>query len=239
MNFYRRYPGDYSRDTGHLSLAEHGAYTVLLDHYYGTSMPLPGALTALYRICRAMDEAEQAAVRTIADAFFPLAEDGCRHNRRADEELAVSALRAEANRANGKAGGRPRENPPDNPTETQSVSETEPTNNPFQNPDSNSRIQIPEATSEPARKAPGAPRRKTIPPDFPIDDFRAFAKAETPDVNFDAEMATLRDHEFRDAHSDWAKVVRNWLRREQKAINTRKGYSKPVDPPTRARPFPS
>ena len=34
--WYSFYPGDYGRDTGHLSLIEHGAYRTLMDHYYAT-----------------------------------------------------------------------------------------------------------------------------------------------------------------------------------------------------------
>ena len=36
MIFYKRYLGDYQRDTGHLSMLEHGAYTLLLDAFYAT-----------------------------------------------------------------------------------------------------------------------------------------------------------------------------------------------------------
>lgn len=87
MNFYKRYMGDYGRDTAHLSLAEHGAYTLLLDHYYSTEQPLPADPAALFRICRAFDKLEQRAVLSVADAFFPKSEDGLRHNARADMEV--------------------------------------------------------------------------------------------------------------------------------------------------------
>ena len=90
MNYYRRYVGDYMRDTADLSLAEHGAYTVLLDHYYATEQPLPGDFMAVCRICRAMTPEEQAAVRVVADRFFPVADDGMRHNVRADEEIGIA-----------------------------------------------------------------------------------------------------------------------------------------------------
>lgn len=87
MNWYARYAGDYMQDTAHLSLAEHGAYTMMLDHYYGSEKPLPDDDTALYRICRAFSEDEQAAVLSVADQFFPVCDDGKRHNKRADKEL--------------------------------------------------------------------------------------------------------------------------------------------------------
>jgi uncharacterized protein YdaU (DUF1376 family) len=40
MNFYKHYLGDYARDTKGLSLIEHGAYRVLLDHNYATEEPI-------------------------------------------------------------------------------------------------------------------------------------------------------------------------------------------------------
>lgn len=139
MNFYKRFMGDYQRDTGHLSLAEHGAYTLLLDHYYSTHAPLPEDLTALYRLCRAMTKGEQSAVKSVAEQFFPVEDDGLRHCARADIELSRWEAKAEANREAGKRGGRPKQKPTKNPNafqaETQTVSETEPMHNPLQKPE--------------------------------------------------------------------------------------------------------
>lgn len=115
MDYYKRFMGDYQRDTGDLSLAEHGAYTVLLDHYYSIRKPLPAALDKLYRLCRATTKAEQEAVETVANQFFKVAADGLRHNARADEEIAKWEEFAEENRQKGKLGGRPKKNPDANP----------------------------------------------------------------------------------------------------------------------------
>jgi uncharacterized protein YdaU (DUF1376 family) len=96
MNFYKHYLGDYARDTGHLTLVEHGAYRVLLDHYYATERPLPEEKVALYRICKAFTPAERRAVDMVAKDFFPAGDDGLRHNARADEEIAAARAFAEA-----------------------------------------------------------------------------------------------------------------------------------------------
>lgn len=88
MNFYKRYPADYGRKTARLTLAQHGAYTLLLDEVYSTEAPLPGAFDELYRICRAMSKPEQEAVRAVAEKFFPLSSDGLRRNQRAIKEIA-------------------------------------------------------------------------------------------------------------------------------------------------------
>lgn len=111
MNYYERYCGDYARDTCHLSLQEHGAYTVMLDTYYATETPLPADYKALYRICRAMTGQEREATRRVADEFFPVSQDGLRHNNRADEVIAKARKRIEAAKVNGGRGGRPQKEP--------------------------------------------------------------------------------------------------------------------------------
>lgn len=145
MNFYKRYMGDYGRDTAHLSLAEHGAYTLLLDHYYSTEQPLPADPAALFRICRAFDKLEQRAVMSVADAFFPKSEDGLRRNARADMEIPKDLRAIEASRVNGRNGGRP-------------IAKTaaKPVAEPHQNPAGYDK----ETQAEPAAKTPQTPDLK-------------------------------------------------------------------------------
>lgn len=70
MNFYKHFLGDYARATGHLSLIEHGAYRLMLDHFYGACRPLPGNKKAVYRLLRAETEAERRAVDTVSFLFW-------------------------------------------------------------------------------------------------------------------------------------------------------------------------
>ena len=84
MKFYKRWIGDYQRDTGHLSIAEHGAYTLMLDIHYATEKPLPGDRIALYRLLRAVTEGEQAAVDVVLDQFWTETVDGWVNGRAAD-----------------------------------------------------------------------------------------------------------------------------------------------------------
>ncbi len=131
MNYYERYLGDYQRDTATLSLLEHGAYTMLLDTYYATEMPLPAEMARLYRVCRAVTAEEQAAVAYVVEQFFPVGPDGMRHNTRANEEIAKAQARIEVARNNGRGGGRPpKRKPPDNPAGN-------PAGNPLGNPPGN------------------------------------------------------------------------------------------------------
>lgn len=105
MNYYRRYIGDYQRDTMHLSITEHGAYTLLLDAYYSHSGALPRHLSELNRICRATTKSEREAVMKVAQEFFPTNGDGTRHNSRADRELDIALPAIEKMKAGGRDGG--------------------------------------------------------------------------------------------------------------------------------------
>jgi len=144
LNFYKRYPADYQRKTARLTLAQHGAYTLLLDELYATETPLPADLNELYRICRAMSKPEQEAVRTVAEQFFPIGEDGLRHNRRAAKEIVEAGPAMKAARENGGKGGRPKkpkenpvgfrnENPDGNPLGFENGTQDEPNSKPPQN----------------------------------------------------------------------------------------------------------
>ena len=110
MNYYRRYCGDYLRDTADLTLAEHGAYTILLDFYYSMGHPIPGPMPALHRISRADTELERAAVENVVNRFFPLNGEGLRHNKRADLELGIAAKAIEKMSLAGQRGAAKRWN---------------------------------------------------------------------------------------------------------------------------------
>ncbi len=136
MNYYKRHVGDYTKDASHLSLMEHGAYTLILDRYYATERPI--SRSDALRVTHARSEDEVAAVDFVLTEFFVLHGDVYR-SKRADEELNEYQAKADLNRENGKLGGRPskkpKENPDGNPEETQTVSETKPRLEPKRNPE--------------------------------------------------------------------------------------------------------
>jgi uncharacterized protein YdaU (DUF1376 family) len=78
---------DYAAKTAHLSLAEHGAYLLLMSHYYTTRLPLPANASVLHRVCRCTTDADRAAVDAILREFFTLDGEVYRHDR-IEEELA-------------------------------------------------------------------------------------------------------------------------------------------------------
>lgn len=97
MRWYRRCLDDYDSSTGHLSLLEHGVYTILLDQYYRRGTPLPDDRPALYRLIRAMSEAEQDATERVIQEFWVVSLGGLT-NPRADKEIEAWRRRSATNR---------------------------------------------------------------------------------------------------------------------------------------------
>ena len=62
---------------------------------------------------------------------------------------------------------------------------------------------------------------------------RAWALTDVPGLDIDRETAKLRDWEFKDAHSDWNKTWRTWMRRafEREAL----GRTSQTAPPKKER----
>jgi uncharacterized protein YdaU (DUF1376 family) len=147
MNFIRLYIGDYLRDTGTLTVSEHGAYVLMLLHHYGTEKPLPLGRD-LHRLLRAESKADRDAIDSVARRFW-VEEDGGLTNHRAKSEMARAEHQRDVNRSVGKLGGRPKGK------ETESVAESKPNTNPNQTPDT--RHQITEIPSEAKASAPAPP----------------------------------------------------------------------------------
>lgn len=108
MNYYEHHIGDYQRKTAHLSLAEHGAYTLMLQTFYATERPLPADRKVLYRLLRADTSAERKAVDAVVTQFWEGSDDGLT-NKRAAEVLDQYKRWVSQQKANGKRGGRPKE----------------------------------------------------------------------------------------------------------------------------------
>jgi uncharacterized protein YdaU (DUF1376 family) len=226
VNFYKRHLGDYAKDAGHLSMLEHGAYTLLLDRYYTTEEPIP-SLTDAYRICRARSRDEREAVDTVLREFF-VSDGEAFMNRRAEEEIAKASHQRTVNQELGKRGGRPKKTESVLESETEHITDSVPISNPSQTPDS--RHQEPEEHPPASRVPPSASPRAT--PAKPIkgkrlpDDWHLpkpwgeWALAEYPQWTPEkvrTEAAKFADHWHAATgktavKADWLATWRNWCR---------------------------
>lgn len=84
MFYYQHHVGDYRRDTGHLTLLEHGIYRQLLDMYYVTEKPLDKKTAMRLISVRNTDECE-AYYRVLTDFFQEV--DGKYIHKRCEYEI--------------------------------------------------------------------------------------------------------------------------------------------------------
>lgn len=113
MHHYPRHVGDYRKDTPHLSQAQHGAFTLLLDWYYASEKPLPNDLDLLCRIAAALKTDERKNIETVLGYFFTLEPDNCWHQKRCDKEIAVYQARSNGGKK-GMSSRYSQDNPPGN-----------------------------------------------------------------------------------------------------------------------------
>lgn len=195
MHYYTRHLGDYTMSTAHLSMMEHGAYTLLLDQHYATEKPLPADMAILCRILRASGKAETAAIQAVLEQFWTLTETGW-VQKRAQEEMLRYAERAVINKATGLRGGRPKKTMQETERITESVTESktesvsksltehEPNRNPIPITNTNIKPNTP-PIRPPSPEKPPPQKRSAAPPGKPGDvldavwtDFLAIRKAK-------------------------------------------------------------
>lgn len=210
MNYYKRHIGDYAKKAGHLSVLEHGVYTLLLDAYYDREQA-PTKAEAL-RQARARTPDEVAAVEAVLADFFTL--EGDRYvQRRVEEEFVKAEAIAKQNAEKGKLGGRPRK-PKGKPTESQQLSDGKPNESPEKpNP------LIHQSTNPPTEKQERSPKGSRLPPDWHPSELEVrFAMTERPDVDWRTEADKFRDYwngvpGAKGRKTDWPGTWRNWIRR--------------------------
>jgi len=112
------YIGDYLRDTEELTGPEHGAYLLLLMHYWQKNGEIGSDVERLARVCKSSVE----TCSFILGYYFVL-ENGNYKNKRADEEIAKAEKRRVSRSENGKMGGRPPKNPVNKPIDNLQLSD--------------------------------------------------------------------------------------------------------------------
>ena len=206
MNYYRHHIGDYLKKTAHLSMAEHGAYGLMLQHFYATEKPLP-VDRSLYRLLRAETKAERAAVDSVIKQFWMQTPDGL-VNKRAQQVLKEDLAFIEQARQRGRVGAEKRWGTPCQPyvnghanpnvipigvTNAQAIAPT---------PTPNEELRQPSATSA----EPKSKRKTAIPEDLRLSEaMREQALTRFPDADAD-EMFT----QFRAHHEAHGKVMKSW-----------------------------
>lgn len=88
------YWGDYAKDTGHLGAVHHGAYLMLIKHYWTQGGPLPADDDQLFRIACVDSIAHWRKIKPVVLAFFEERE-GRLHHDRIEKELANAEGNAE------------------------------------------------------------------------------------------------------------------------------------------------
>lgn len=160
MNFYKHHIGDYDADTQHLSWDQDMAYRRLMCLYYRREAPIPADVKEACRLVRAGTKAERAAVAAVLAEFFTLEPDGWQ-NKRCEEEILNASKKADANRQNGKKGGRPsRKAEKPEPTGFELGSDSLTQKNLSQTPDSRLRDSVAIATA--ADAAPASPEGPSL-----------------------------------------------------------------------------
>lgn len=103
--------------------------------YYRRELPIPADIGQACRLVRATSKAEREAVESVLNEFFTLCAGGW-VNRRCEGEIEAAQSKANANRDNGKRGGRPRKTvTEEKPSGLFVGSESHPTQNLLQTPD--------------------------------------------------------------------------------------------------------
>ena len=247
FSWYPRYPRDYGEATAHLSLAEHGAYTLLLDHYMASggaiAIAMPIAMHLLpvcYRICRAQTDEERAAVKSVVTQFFAIGDDNCLHNKRADTELQkrknLSETRASvAKKGANKRWGKPEEMPIAMPIATanampkamlegiangctSTATSTDKNETPFNSP----------LQGEKKKKVRKEPSRKTrLPEDWGAQESHHHL-ADKLGVDLWTEICKFRDYWIGEGKpkANWDATFNSWLRNAADRKNRNNNWSR-------------
>lgn len=97
------YWGDYLRDTRHLTLEQHGAYLMLIAHYWSTGS-LPSDKKALRQILGLNSEENRKRWESICLAIAPFFDEQWKH-KRVERELEKHRVVSEKRAFAGRKGG--------------------------------------------------------------------------------------------------------------------------------------
>lgn len=202
------YVADYLADTGHLSTRQHGAYLLILMHYWRTG-PLPNEPERLRRVAR-LTMKEWAEDGADILAFFTVTGDVLTH-KRVDHELSRAKAMTEAKARAGQRGSQKR-------WQKDGTAIAEPSPSQWQT-DAPSPSPSPSPASDEA-KGERVPRRKQRSA-FAIDvlpsDWRTYCVERRPELSPERTFEDFGDY-YRGVGkpmADWDATWRRWVRNQR------------------------
>jgi uncharacterized protein YdaU (DUF1376 family) len=214
------YVGDYLRDTGYLTLEQHGAYVMLLMRLWSAGGSLPADENKLARIAGVTVKKWRGIWSDLSE-FFELENDKISHKRITAELEKAGALRAKRAAAGAKGGA-------SKSLKNNDATLANATARPKQiMPDQEVRKEEPKGSSK--------KRGCRLPADFEPDMAFATAQGLTP-AQAQTETEKFRDYWNGKSGSgavklDWMGTWRNWVRQAVERIPAARGSpaSKPLE----------
>jgi uncharacterized protein YdaU (DUF1376 family) len=204
------YVADYLADTAHLTAAEHGAYLLLIMHYWSKGR-LPDDEAAIARITR-LSARQWSHSRDVLRSLFG---DDWRH-KRVDDELGKAIEKSKVNSANAKRRHSERSADAQR-THTQSQSQSDKEERKIGGAD-----------------APPKARGSRLPEDWqPSEDDLSFARSEgMSGEDTRVEIMKFKNHWSNKTGKDatkmsWSKAWRNWVLNWKRFNGGRDGKAKP------------
>lgn len=203
MHYYQHNIADYRKDTGHLTLLEHGIYRQLLDTYYLDEKPIE--THSVIRRLSIRTEEEKTALENVLSDFFTLSDCGKFHyKKRCDAEIEKYQSKAATARANGSKGGRPKK-----PKKTQSVNSANPEK-------SESKANHKPLTNKPITNSKSARFKKPT-----LEKLRAYCMEQGLSVDCEYFFNYYESNGWkvgRNAMKNWQLTLKNWHSRDSKKI---------------------
>lgn len=219
LPYMQFFPADYLADTVFLSLAEHGAYTLLILNYWQKGEPLPNNDEKLSRIIRVTLK-EWLKVKPAVSAFFDIDQDVWRHKRidadlmrvRGQIEQKSKAGKASAlSRGNSNTRSTPVEHPLNDRTNGNStniitdLSTNLSTKTYILSVDENN------TREQQIQEFDYQAKSRFVPKDFqPDESWYSTHRHRNPAANYHLELERFKAHEFQMPKSDWQRAWQAW-----------------------------
>lgn len=213
------YIGDYLADTMHLSAEEHGAYLLLIMHYWRNGK-IKNDATVIQQIARIKPSRVSKDIVSTVSSFFAV-EDGYLVHSRIERELSEANENKEKRTRQTEAARQARQAKPEpsTPPVTEIVTTTV-TATPLPSPSPSSEDKSSSESS--GAKAPPAPKATRLPKDWELsEELGEWAEKE----GFSPDEIIREAEKFKDfwhgkagkdaAKADWPATWRNWIRRKQ------------------------